>query len=106
MKALLILLTAVTTLGVASFDAGAKEYVVKNIGKGGLKASCGRGGGTFTDGENSYACTYGNGNIRECSKRDGHCIMVTPSKLTPSEQDPTNGFDQLTTMGATQFLRS
>ena len=80
MKPLLLLLSTVTALGCLTLDVEAKTYVVKNIGKTGLKNSCARGGGTFTDGENSYYCTYQNGNIRECSKRDGHCVVETPPK--------------------------
>lgn len=91
MKTFLILLTAIVTLGSATVSTHAKEYVVKNIGKTGLKNSCARGGGTFTDGENSYACTYENGNIRECSKRTGDCIVVTPPKRQQGGGDNLGG---------------
>ena len=102
MKTLLILLTAVAAMSCLTTGSQAKEYAVQNIGKGGLKASCGRGGGTFSDGENSYSCTYQNGNIRECSKRDGHCIVVTPPKSVKHIPDGPV-FDGLGDMAVGQF---
>lgn len=104
MKTVLIVLTALSAFGALAVEAGAKEYNVQNIGKGGLKSSCARGGGTFNDGANSYACTYENGNIRECSKRDGHCIVVTPPKRVAGEPTgPAADFGTLSTMGMGPF---
>jgi hypothetical protein len=94
MKNLLALALALTALGCLSTTVEAKTYSVKNIGKQGLANSCARGGGSFTDGENSYSCTYKNGNIRECSKRDGHCIVETPPKRIVPDFGVAGPFDE------------
>jgi len=101
MKSVLLLLGTFAALACLTVSAEANTYVVKNIGKTGLKNSCARGGGTFTDGENSYYCTYKNGNVRECSKRDGHCVVETPPKSGRIDpQVPAGDLGGLGTFGA------
>jgi hypothetical protein len=77
MKPIAVTLVALI-LACAIQPIQAKEYKAANMSEGALKGSCGRGGGTFVSGTNDYSCTYKNGNIRDCSKGDGHCIVVTP----------------------------
>jgi hypothetical protein len=86
MKTLTVTLVALV-LACAASPSIAKEYKVANMSEGALKGACARGGGSFNSGENDYACTYKNGNIRDCSKKDGHCIMVTPKIVTVEVPD-------------------
>jgi hypothetical protein len=66
--------------------ANAKTYNVANTSKKGMKKMC-AGHGTFGSGENSYSCTYKNGNIRECSRATKKCITETPS-ITADPKNP------------------
>jgi len=61
--------------------AEAKTYNVKYMGEGALKAACARGGGSFNSGTNDYACTYKNGNIRDCNRQTKKCVTETPPQI-------------------------
>lgn len=78
MPAMRMILAVGALLIATSSFVEAREYKVAFLGEKALKATCTRGGGTSNSGVNSYACTYKNGNIRECNRKTGKCIMVTP----------------------------
>jgi hypothetical protein len=77
-----VMLAVVATTSAAD----AKQYNVAFLGERALKEACKAGGGSSTSGANSYACTYKNGNIRECSRKTKKCIVETPPKR---EQTPS-----------------
>src|SRR4051812_36399229 len=77
MKTLSLTLLALILIA-GSQPAFAKTYNVKYMGEGALKGACAAGGGSFNSGTSDYACTYKNGNIRDCNRETKKCITSTP----------------------------
>lgn len=79
MKTFISVLVAIAALAYCGIQiAEAKEYKAAKMSEGALKAACKRGGGAFNSGDNDYSCSYKNGNLRDCSKKTGECIVITP----------------------------
>lgn len=76
----IILATVLAILAFPAADSDAKEYNVSVQSASSLAASCKKAGGKFTDGQYSYYCSFKTGNVKECSKRNGNCIITTPDR--------------------------
>ena len=76
MKALATTL-ALLSMAATIQTAEARTYTVKYMGEKAMAGIC-SGHGVSGSGENSYSCTYPNGNIRECNRETKKCIMDTP----------------------------
>ncbi|MEO6014655.1 MAG: hypothetical protein ABIQ30_13845 [Devosia sp.] len=77
MKALAATL-ALLSLAASIQTAEARTYSVKYMGEKAMAGIC-SGNGVSGSGENSYSCTYPNGNIRECNRQTKKCITETPN---------------------------
>lgn len=82
MRYLIVIGAAATMLGVgiAATPADARTGSIHRVAWTSVKqlrAIC-SGHGTFVNKAKGYACTYKNGNVRECSKMRKDCVTVVP----------------------------
>ena len=85
-------LATVLTLVLTTYAANAKIYQVHFLSEKALEGIC-KGHGSFSSGENSYSCTYKNGNIRECNKKTKKCMTDTQT-IKVQRPKHTNGLVQ------------
>ena len=81
---------AILTLALTTVAADAKEYKASYQSPSSLGKSCAKAGGKSFNGENSYGCNFKNGNLKECSKRQKGCIIVTARTAPPSPSNTGN----------------